>query len=1101
MAKLASLETTRDFTKKGWWRRILMRALIVVAIFAITLVVIGFWVVKALPGIAAAEISRLTNTRIEMGSFDFRHDASVSINGLAVRPERDQLFYDDTILRAKSVYAKFSLRSLLLLAPRVTEIRIQDFILDVQCDLDTGQWNVGDLRLNVSRGGGVAAVPAISLLDGKLRYCRVSGGEIDVAVSVPVEAHLGPSESEPDSYDFDIKTGTLSGGYGTSHVDGSWRPGHFFLAGGLSSTDIPSLERAWAVDKLAADLTYDANRDYEFDLRIYDLHSKHSPQVDAFRLLDPETLSQSGPLATAQRLFARFRPFGTVGEITVKAAGNLDALNNSAVSGTVICKDVSIRDSRFPYAVDHLTGRVAFTQSMVTLNDLTGKHSDVDVQIEGWTRGYGDERQYRYEISSPNMVLDEDLYAALRPAQKHFWDTFMPSGTAAVTYRLTRSSPSDARSRVSVDLHDVAATYKRFPYPLKGLTGNLVFDREEVVVSDVVTHGDGPWVRLDGKVMARHTDSPIYHITIDANDVPLDETLRDALPSQQRHLYRQFEANGFADVHAKVFTADPNGGGPVTFLADVSFEDTSLKVEGLPAALSDVAAEASLTPEFLNISKATGRYGQSQVDLTGALRFSDSGQMRQYHLEVVTKETLLDEKVIDLLPASMKEPVSLFQPQGPVNLAVDLTKVDVNGPPDYSITVDCLGNRITCKYFAYPLEDVRGTVTIDSSAVTLKDVTARPSLQSEPGLDPVIEVAGQVSLAPATRGNGTFAVQARDLLFTKELGDVLPSDLAGAYRDMAPRGPFDVNLARLEIGPAGEGGKRVAFGGQTKLRTCSLNVSGAGAELSGLLQIDGLYDTGKGLAEGRVQLAADRLTIKRKEITDLNADVIYDPNAKVWSAHNFLGRCYEGKVLGRLEIGRVGPGVLQYLVTVAFNRVSLEPFLLAGKLGQAAEKSYTSGTMNAVLSMGAKIGDGSSRLGLCRIDVADMQVGKVSPLAQLLAVLSLTEPADYAFERMLIESYLRRHKLLITKFDLSGKNLAFVGSGTMNLTDGDMNLTLTARGRRLAATQPSLLQSLTEGIGGAVVRMEVTGPADDPKVETKALPVFEDSLKILGTPR
>ena len=130
-----------------------------------------------------------------------------------------------------------------------------------------------------------------------------------------------------------------------------------------------------------------------------------------------------------------------------------------------------------------------------------------------------------------------------------------------------------------------------------------------------------------------------------------------------------------------------------------------------------------------------------------------------------------------------------------------------------------------------------------------------------------------------------------------------------------------------------------------------------------------------------------------------------------------------------------------------------------------------------------------------------MQVGKVSPLANLLAVLRLTEPSDYAFDRMLLESYLKRNKLLISRFDLSGKNLAFTGGGTINLPDGDVNLTLTARGKRVAAAQPSLLQSLTEGLGGAMVRMEVTGTTNHPNVETKTLPVIEDSLKILGTPQ
>jgi len=449
----------------------------------------------------------------------------------------------------------------------------------------------------------------------------------------------------------------------------------------------------------------------------------------------------------------------------------------------------------------------------------------------------------------------------------------------------------------------------------------------------------------------------------------------------------------------------------------------------------------------------------------------------------------------------MKQPVSLFRVQGPVNLAVDLQKADANEPPDYAIVVECLGNRIDCERFAYPLEDVRGTVTIDTAGVTFKEVTAQPALQSEPGLDPVVQMAGQISLAQGTRGEGTFTVQGRDLLFTKELGDVLPKDILGIYRDMSPRGPFDLEPTTLRISRAGEDRKLVEFDGRANLKTCSLSVSGAGTELRGALQVKGRYDTKDGLSEGRVQLAADRLTIKNKDVTNLNADIVYDPNARTWSARNFLGHCYDGKVLGRLDVSRIGPGVVQYLVTVALHQVSLQPFLLAGKLAEAADRNYTSGTMNAALSMGAQVGDGSGRLGLCRIDVADMQVGKVSPLANLLAVLSLTEPTDYAFERMLIESYLRRNKLLITKFDMSGKNLAFVGAGSMNLTDGDVNLTLTARGKRLAAAKPSLLQSLTEGLGGAVVRMEVTGKADNPNVETKTLPVIEDSLKILGTPR
>jgi len=156
--------------------------------------------------------------------------------------------------------------------------------------------------------------------------------------------------------------------------------------------------------------------------------------------------------------------------------------------------------------------------------------------------------------------------------------------------------------------------------------------------------------------------------------------------------------------------------------------------------------------------------------------------------------------------------------------------------------------------------------------------------------------------------------------------------------------------------------------------------------------------------------------------------------------------------------------------------------------------------MNAVLTLASRAGGTASRRGVCQVDIKDMRVGKVSPLANLLSVLSLSEPTDYTFERMLIDSYIKEDQLLIRKLDMSGRNVAFTGSGTMALPGGELNLMLTARGQRLAAAEPSVFQALTEGLSGAVIRMEVTGKASDPRVETKALPVIEDSLKILGAP-
>jgi hypothetical protein len=131
--------------------------------------------------------------------------------------------------------------------------------------------------------------------------------------------------------------------------------------------------------------------------------------------------------------------------------------------------------------------------------------------------------------------------------------------------------------------------------------------------------------------------------------------------------------------------------------------------------------------------------------------------------------------------------------------------------------------------------------------------------------------------------------------------------------------------------------------------------------------------------------------------------------------------------------------------------------------------------------------------------MSDMQVGQLSPLAKLLQVLRLTEPQDYAFDQMFVDSYIRRNDLLIKKLDISGRAVAFYGSGRMDLQTRDIDLSLIVRGRRLATDEPSVLQSLTESLGRAVVKMEVTGDFYDPKVTTKALPVIGETLQILRT--
>jgi hypothetical protein len=256
------------------------------------------------------------------------------------------------------------------------------------------------------------------------------------------------------------------------------------------------------------------------------------------------------------------------------------------------------------------------------------------------------------------------------------------------------------------------------------------------------------------------------------------------------------------------------------------------------------------------------------------------------------------------------------------------------------------------------------------------------------------------------------------------------------------------------------------------------------------------------LSAGDITFTADSLKIKGKSLTMLRADTYYDPRRQSWMTKNLIADCYGGRLAGKFELKRSTEGALEYLLQVGFDNIDLKQFLFSDtNLREASRNNYTSGKMSGILSVAGRSGESLPYIGRCRLQITDMQLGKLSPLAKLLYVLNLTEPKDFAFRQMLVDSYIKHDRLFLEQLDLSGKAIAFNGSGWIDLQSRNADLVLFARGRRLATAEPSILQSLTEGLGQGVVRMEVTGNVYDPKVTTTPLPVIKEAVKILGAPR
>lgn len=989
---------------------------------------------RALKRIAIQQIAEFTNTNIRTASVNFDFDGSVHIDGLIVEPrERAERSSDSIILRADRVNAHFDVMSLLTFKPRLNHITIDDFEFNAVYDQDENRWNLSAFSFAPAAGSS-SAMPSVELNSGKLRYTKISNNEQKVIFEIPVDAKFGFDEKTLAGYNFDITTAKMQGGFGKSNLKGYWQPGRVTLAGGLSSADIAAFEMVWIVNLFAGEIEYDNDKNFTAKLRIKDMANKVRGFDQAHKIDDVTLSKKFGILRVLQNLITQYRPVGRV-DLTLAVSGKLDQLKDITILGSVDCKDVSVLHKKFPYQVDQLKGRIDFTETGMSLNHLHGRHDDVELYFDGFAKGFGSDHEYQIQIRSENMLLDENLHNALDSKGKKFWAAFLPGGSAAINYTSMRDSQGK-QSALAVELTDASALYKHFPYPLKNLTGTLMFAQNTVTLSDVTSQMGRRKIILNGNVISSPDSLPIYDISIEADNIPMDQTLLDALPKGQKYFYSQYDLPSLFDKDMELY-------------------------------------------------------------LDARLWTSDQMDRPFYQLLLSLDNIVLSEKIFSVLPKSMKKTIDKLKPKGTINLSAFLNRPQADIEPDYKVTVNCLGNDIELGDTSYPLKDLTGQITVTKDRVVLDDIKATAGDVTQIGVDkPTVKVNGQMLISQKGFTSGSFQLDANDILLNDQLYIALPESAASRYRKVKPKGRFDLNKMNVQAVVDADGKNNFTFSGDGAMKDGHFQNLGVITAFDGKIKnIRTTFRTDKGFGNLDADISDAKLTIKGKTIDSLQTHIFYDKNKKLLQTENFAGKLYGGKIVASFELDALNR---QYVLQSGFRGVNLKKFLSDTAPEPNASDGYSTGQMQGTLNVAANLGDSTSRIGRCQLAIDYMQVGKLSPLDKLLIILQLNGPKDYAFDQMIVDSYIKGDNLHFAEIDVSGSALAFTGTGNLNLETENIELVLNGRGKRSAMTKPKGLASLTEGLSQAVLRIEVDGNVYDPKVKTKTLPIIKDAIGLFG---
>ena len=1081
-------------------RRFIRAWLILIGVIAL-LGLAYTWIIKTLPLIAIKEISRLTNTHITVQAYTLRFDGTVDIAHLSVSPKK-QTTYDGTILKARAVHARFNKASLFYLRPKLREIIVQDFVLDAKFDMETEAWNVAGMSINIPKGQGRAEeMPFIKLESGTLRYSKINEGQEEAAAVIPINALLELNRLTEKGYPFELKTAAIYKGLGQSKLTGHWKPGEITLTGGISSKDNPHLERVWSINAMAAQLTYEKAGPFTLQVRIKKLWTSQTLQSDTLDLIPPVFYGAHDPITRLQRFLDRYHPTGTA-DIVLDVVGHLSNFGESKISGHVTCTDISVQDYKFPYRIDHLAGRIDFTNtSYETTPHLTGKHNDTPLQVQFSKKGAGANRIYDLRLFSESMPLDQDLYDALSENNRRWWSRVDPNGFVGIDYHYL-STVDNKTKNLTVTLKDTHATYQGFAYPLRKLSGTITFDDEKTVFSQVRTHDPDRSISINGNITRRPASSPQYNLTIEATDIPVDAPLKHALSTKQRAVLDDLKFLGKLDARIRV-TTGPTPETPIAYATQIHFKGASLILpyNQLPVCHLQ-GGPVTLASDTLHLEHVTGSYHGHPVSASGTVYLANDSELNGYDLTVHSPNISVAAAREALTPQA-RTAIDWFSPQGHVNVTASLKKAPQQGSGGYMATIGFMDTHIQPKLLPYPFERMTGSLVVDSNQVLLQDVALRPTsdtAQADPSSSLVIN--GRIALAKGRMQSARLQLAASLWPFDEQLGRALPPGFSDAYQQLLPTGTLSLEPTNIQLNRAVNGALHVTYFTNARLKNVTFRLLGGPAQFNGGLQITGQYATDTGTQQGIIALSADTLTIRNKTAQDLHALIHFDPGTRQWTSQDVMATFYGGHILGQLDLITQVGHTAEVQLQLGLVNADLSQFAADTQRdkGDSTTKTYSQGTINGNFSLIANLGPQPGRTGRCLFTVTDMRVGRVSLFSQLFSVLQLTEPRDFIYDKMLMDSYIKGDELLIEKFDMSGESLAFQGEGRLNLLDEEVDLTLIARGRRLATADPSILQSLTEGLFGAVARLKITGTINTPKIVPQALPMLEDSLKILGSP-
>lgn len=410
-----------------------------------------------------------------------------------------------------------------------------------------------------------------------------------------------------------------------------------------------------------------------------------------------------------------------------------------------------------------------------------------------------------------DLTISDTLRRRLPPEAGDAFDALaLKSGDvdvelASLAFRPAAAPGSQLAYDLKVQLRGGSCRCPHLPFPIDDLSARIGFDGRALTIDHAEGSNGATRVRASGWIDASDPEAGPLAMHVEADELDLDDRLKQKTPRQFLELWDVFKPQGRVDLKADL---SREAGGPVAASASVRLKDVSALYRHFKYQLKNLTGTLDLQGRRLAVD-VRGPIGDRPARLHGTV--DDPGPDAVVDLKMDAESLPIDAAFLDALQPEVRRWVDRFKPSGAGQVQARILRRPLAGPsmppgsklgrlkPEGMLAVHATAeldpdhSEITWEGLPFPVRRLGGRLELHPDHWVFENMTGRNG-------QAVITGSGRVErLEGPDLPNGDpplkigLDIHARGLPFSPELRDALQPAWRKSWDVVNPDGSCNVD--------------------------------------------------------------------------------------------------------------------------------------------------------------------------------------------------------------------------------------------------------------------------------------------------------------------